>query len=112
MIEYLVAGLVLAFLAAWVARPLFAAAPKPAFESDERLRDLLDAKQAIYRSILDLDLDLEVRKISSEDHAVLRSRHEAEAARILKKIDRLEEEGALDTIETEIAEAKKRLGSQ
>ncbi len=112
MIEYLIAGFLFAFLAAWVARPLFTEALKPTFESDERLSELVEAKQAIYRSILDLDLDLEVGKVSSEDHAVLRSRHEAEAARILKQIDRLEEEGVLDTIEAEIAEAKKRLGSQ
>jgi len=111
MIEYLIAGIAFAGLAAWVARPLFAAAPIRATETDERLIELVEEKQAIYRSILDLDLDLEVGKISPEDHVSMRSRQEAEAARILKKIDLLEEEN-LDTIESEIAEARKRLGSQ
>ena len=111
MIEYLIAGLAFAVLAAWVARPLFAPAPIRATEADERLIELVEEKQAIYRSILDLDLDLEVGKISPEDHLAFRSRYEAEAARILKKIDLLEEEN-LDTIEAEIAEARKRLGSQ
>ncbi len=110
MIEYLIAGLAFAALAAWVARPLFAA-PIRATETDERLVELVEEKHAIYRSILDLDLDLEVGKISPEDHVAVRSRHEAEAARTLRKIDLLEEEN-LDTIEAEIAEARKRLESQ
>lgn len=112
MIEYFLAGVVMIGIAAWVARPLFTERPLAGIEDDERLSELVEAKQAVYRSILDLEFDLKVGKVSDRDHAVMRTRHEAEAARILKEIDRMEDANVFDTIEVEIAEARKRLGDR
>jgi hypothetical protein len=80
---------------AFVAAPFFLMADRTSEgtgkESDgqEALRDLLAEKETIYAAIQELDFDLTSGKLSAEDHASLRRRHEAQAAAVLKRIDEL-----------------------
>ena len=109
MIDLLLpAGLILVF-GFWIALPLFQSNTEPLAVVEEEVNRLLEMKQVVYRSILDLEFDLKVGKVSREDHDVLRRRHEAEAAQILKELDEAEGIRVTDLIEREIAEARKRL---
>ncbi len=68
-------------------------AAKPGAAEDERaaaLRDLQAEKETIYEAIEELDFDFKSGKLSAEDHAALRLRHEAQAAAVLKRIAELE----------------------
>jgi len=78
---------------AFVAAPFFLlggrpseAAPKNP-DAGEALQELLAEKETIYAAIQELDFDLESGKLSPEDHAALRQRHEAQAAAVLKRMD-------------------------
>lgn len=108
MIEVLLASLVILVLGAWVTIPLFAPPTDRLSEVDERVNELLEMKYEAYRSILDLEFDLKVGKVSQEDHNLLRRRYEAEAAQILRRLDEQEDLSVSELIEREIAEARKR----
>ncbi len=109
MIEIFLPAALILVLGFWVALPLFGSDTEPLTEVEEEMNRLLEMKQAIYRSILDLEFDLKVGKVSREDHDLLRRRHEAEAAQILRQLDEAEGLRVTDLIEREIAEARKRL---
>ena len=85
-----------AVVVAFVAVPLFLLAGRPSEETSkspdtsEALVELLAEKETIYAAIQELDFDLKSGKLSSEDHAALRQRHEAQAAAVLKRIDELQ----------------------
>ena len=57
------------------------------FDTSEALAELLAEKETIYAAIQELDFDLKSGKLSTEDHAILRQRHEAQAGVVLKRID-------------------------
>lgn len=99
---------VLLAIAVWVAAPLWKKGQAPAGpSSDERMDDLIEAKHAVYRSILDLEFDRKMDKVSEEDYLIIRGQHEADALKLLAEID-----GAswtTDSLEREIAAARDRL---
>ena len=113
----LLLGIALAVLALWVLRPLRLRPAPAAAPDDLRLKELSDAKHAIYRSILDLESDRSVGKVAEEDYAILRRQHETDALGILRQMDELEagagrpapDAGRQDALEAEIAAARARL---
>jgi hypothetical protein len=78
---------------AFVAAPFFlsrAEGPeRHGMESDE-VGELLAEKEVVYDAIQELDFDLQSGKLSAEDHAGLRRRHEERAALLLQQIDALQ----------------------
>lgn len=98
LIPVLVALTLFAILAAFAARPLLAsrnnttggAALEPPSPEDE-LADLLFRRDALLAALHDLQLDLEMGKISREDFDRLNAHYRAEAAQVLKKLDELQE---------------------
>ncbi|MGH2704168.1 MAG: hypothetical protein ACRDJ4_03485 [Actinomycetota bacterium] len=127
MTELAIAALGVAALFLWVARPLLRRARRPAWPDvadDSRWNELVEAKHSVLRSILDLDHDRAVGKVSAEDFAFLRRQHEAEALALIREMDRLggptggNEKGTAtggsagspdDVLEAEIAVARERL---
>lgn len=94
--------------AAWVGAPLIKrVGPSRSEPLDERWNDLEEAKHAVYRSILDLEFDRKMGKVSEEDYAFLREQHEADALAILGEMN--ESERSVDVLEMEIAAARDRL---
>jgi hypothetical protein len=67
-------------------------------EREEELQELLAEKEVVYSAIQELDFDARSGKLSDEDHAALRQRHEERAALLLQRIDALE--GAKGKAET------------
>jgi hypothetical protein len=59
-------------------------------ERGEDLRELQTEKEVVYSAIEELDFDARSGKLSDEDHAALRQRHEERAALLLQRIDALE----------------------
>ena len=102
----LAASLCIALLAFWVFAPLFRPGAGIVAMPAGPAGDLLEAKEAIYRSIIDLEFDFKMDKVSREDYLVMRRQHEDEAMQILSQIDSSQPE---DTLEAEIAEARERL---
>jgi hypothetical protein len=116
-------GVVLAGLALWILQPLRRARPvaPPGGVDDVKWKELVDAKHAVYRSILDLEFDRSVGKVAEEDYGILRRQHEAEALALLHEMDAMTAAaagasgappptgGREDTLEAEIAAARKRL---
>jgi len=119
-------GIVLAGLGLWILHPL--RLPQrtmaPGSVDDARWKELVDAKHAVYRSILDLEFDRSVGKVAEEDYGILRHQHEMEALAILHEMDAMaaaadaaaDPAGApsppgapQDTLEAEIAAARERL---
>jgi len=107
MIEVILAiGLVLV-IAVWIGLPLNN--PKqPQISSNGHHADvLIESKEGIYRSILDLEFDHQQGKVSDDDYAAMRGESEAAALTILKELD--SDARADDTLEQEIAAARERL---
>ncbi|MGH2809713.1 MAG: hypothetical protein ACRDIA_02400, partial [Actinomycetota bacterium] len=69
--------------------------------------DLVEAKEAVYRCILDLELDRKTGKVNPDQHDLMRRQLEAEAISILRRLDRRLSPD--DLLELEIAEARRRL---
>lgn len=112
----LVAGLV---LAAWIIKPLFGRRHAPESPPDPHAADLLEAKQSIYRSIVDLEMDLELGKISKEDYQHLKQEGKTEALGIIRELgpaDEVQGPGMdaerLATLEDEIRAARSRMRKQ
>ena len=94
----------------WVLSPLLDRASSKQAEPDEALMELVEAKQQTYRSILDLEDDHRVGKVSDEDHAILRGQYQADAVSLLHRIDdTLSDDSLADRLEEEIAIARLRL---
>jgi hypothetical protein len=116
-----VTGLALALVAVWILRPLQLPRARMASPDDEHWRELVEVKQQLYRSILDLDFDQSVGKVSDADYLVLRRQQESEALAVLNEMDRLAgtrpgpADGSTspeDRLEAEIAAARLRLRPQ
>jgi hypothetical protein len=103
-------------LALWVLRPLLGRRRELLAPGDTQRAELLEAKHAVYRSILDLEFDRQVGKVASGDYEELRGEHEQEAVRILRALDERDaagldgasDEETLDLLEREIAAARRR----
>ena len=112
MIVGILLGLGIALLFGWVLVPLVRPRTRLRTLADtSALESLTESKNAIYRSMLDLDFDRSVGKVSEEDYALLRRQHEADAAEILDEIEKLNgSRGVIsgDPIEEEIAAARRR----
>jgi hypothetical protein len=119
-------GIVLAGLGLWILQPL--RLPRrmtpPGSVDAARWKELVDAKHAVYRSILDLEFDRSVGKVSEEDYGILLHQQEAEALGLLHEMDALASAaagssrpvapssapgGPEETLEAEIAAARERL---
>ena len=87
--EYAVALIVLLCLVGLVVlRPLLVAEPEAA---DRGAREQLEAaKEAKYREIRDAELDVQMGKLSEEDHRAIDRELRAEAIEILQELDRLD----------------------
>lgn len=108
MLLILVCVLGILATAVWVAFPLIKEGKRSSFfPTDNRSQDLLEAKEAVYRSILDLEFDRKMDKVSEEDYAIMRAQHESEALNILAETHG--GAGTTDVLEIEIAAARKRL---
>lgn len=55
-------------------------------EGDERHK-LLSAKEAAFVALKDLDFDYKTGKIDEADYTALKARYEAEAVRVMKRLD-------------------------
>ena len=90
MVEYgLAVILLLVLVAVVVLRPLLLGAGDDHGESADR-EDLEAAKESKYREIRDAQLDLEMGKLSKEDHRAVDRELRAEAIELLKRLDALE----------------------
>ncbi len=87
--EIVLALVVLAVLAAFVAWPLRRHAAEPAETESPELADLEAAKEALYRQIRDAELDREQGKLSDADWERLDAELRREAIAVLKRIDAL-----------------------
>jgi hypothetical protein len=89
-VEYALATLLLvALVAAVVLRPLLRGVDEDVGDSVTR-EELEAAKEAKYREIRDAQLDLEMGKLSAEDHRAVDRELRAEAIEILKRLDALD----------------------
>ncbi len=88
--EYALALIVLLCLVAMVVLPPLVDG-KEADAPEEGLREQLEAaKEAKYREIRDAELDLQMGKLSTEDHRSIDRGLRAEAIEILRQLDELE----------------------
>ena len=116
-------GIVLAGLGLWILQPLRRSGQvtPPGGVDDAKWKELVDAKHAVYRSILDLEFDRSVGKVAEEDYGILLRQHEGEALALLHEMDAMTAAaagppgappppgGREDTLEAEIAAARERL---
>ncbi|HEV2723511.1 MAG TPA: hypothetical protein VGV10_02675 [Thermoleophilaceae bacterium] len=88
--EYALALIVLLCLVGLVVlHPLLGEAPRSS--ADEGAREELEAaKEAKYREIRDAELDVQMGKLSKEDHRSIDRELRAEAIEILERLDRLD----------------------
>lgn len=89
--EIVLALIIVAALAWFVARPLLPAGREVATE-DPRIADLEARKEAKYREIRDAELDREQGKLSPKDWARVDAELRREAIEILKELDRVRAE--------------------
>ncbi len=82
--------LLVALVAAVVLRPLVIGAGEDRGESASH-EELQAAKEAKYREIRDAQLDLQMGKLSKEDHRAVDRELRGEAIEILKRLDALED---------------------
>lgn len=123
MLTTVVVALVLAAAAVWILRPLQLPLHRMATPDDDHWRELIETKHQLYRSILDLEFDQSVGKVSDADYLVLRRQQEGEAIAVLTELDRISAGrapaaagagavGVEDRLEAEIAAARQRLHPQ
>ena len=85
-------------------------------DSDERLKQLTSEKEGAYATIKELEFDLEMGKLSTEDYETLKGQYMLEALDCMKEIDALQsnesrkesltEKDIEDEIEQEISELR------
>ena len=106
MIWFFISGVAVVACAAWVLLPWLTKGEGTLLP--DRSADLLEQRMAIYRSMLDLELDHSTGKISDEDLIALREEHESEALELIRS-DSAQTGSEPDLLELEIAEARRRL---
>jgi hypothetical protein len=89
-VEYALALLLLAALVALAIVPPLLRRGDTVVREQERRAELEAAKEAKYREIRDAELDLEMGKLSREDHREVDRELRAEAMAILRELDALE----------------------
>ena len=109
--EQVLVGLVVAAAVGWIVRPLLGRRRDLAGPPEDRhTADLLEEKQSVYRSILDLELDHEMGKMGEDDYQQLRQQSKTEALGIIRELEgEAAEEAEQATLEEEIAAARARL---
>jgi hypothetical protein len=110
VIEQAIVGLVALGLAVWVLQPMAGRRRRAVPAADPRIGDLMEAKQSVYRSLIDLELDHELGKLDPEDYAWLRQEAKKEALDLIHQIEG-QAQGSDDdtTLEEEIRAARARL---
>ena len=81
-------------LAAWMLFPIVLEAGgnmTRVSSARSELEDLYIQREGTYATLKELDFDFETGKLIEQDYRELRARYSAEAARILQRIDQLEE---------------------
>ncbi len=98
---------------AFVLRPLFDARNgrwlRGVDPASSTVDELVARRDAIYAALKDAEFDREQGKLAGEDYQIVRTRYMAEAAQVLRRLDRLtpEAEAALDAeIESAVAELR------
>jgi hypothetical protein len=100
---------------AYVFRPLIDAKDRKSWSYSEAgtaaltVDELIARRDAIYAALKDAEFDRETGKLAEEDYQFIRTRYMAEAAQVLRQIDRLapEAEAALDAeIESAVAQLR------
>lgn len=89
VVEEALIAVVLAGALVWIVRPLRDPARHAQAAEDARWRELVETKHALYRTILDLEFDQAVGKVSDADYVFLRRQQEAEALAVLARMDAL-----------------------
>lgn len=107
MIAFIASAATVLILALWVARGFFRPIGRP--DPPELSTALGEERFGIYRSMLDLEEDFRLGKVSNEDHGALRSEYEAEALEILRQSKQEQGSGPsslTEQLEKEIAAAR------
>jgi hypothetical protein len=91
-------------------------------ESDERLEQLTSEKEGAYATIKELEFDLEMGKLSTEDYETLKGQYMLEALDCMKEIDALQsnesrresltEKDIEDEIEQEVSQLRSSRSSK
>ncbi len=103
--------------AAFIALPLFRKRRQGSLlslsDSDidtKELRELISQKEAAYAALKELEFDYDIGKLSDEDYKELQQRYQGEAIAVLKRIDELQGESKVSSmeelIEQEVARAR------
>lgn len=107
MIEAIFAIVLVLVIVVWIGLPLASPKPPEISPNGHQVDALIEFKEGIYRSILDLEFDHQMGKVSEDDYAAMRREAEASALNILKELDSGAQVG--DELEREIAAARERL---
>jgi hypothetical protein len=94
-VEYALALLVLVTVVALIVAGPLARGREIVQRDEERRAELEAAKEAKYREIRDAELDRDMGKVSQEDWRETDRELRAEATEILRRLDDLEDPGAL-----------------
>jgi hypothetical protein len=90
VLVYLAGLVVVAVVAFCIAGPLLRPQPEaaPAAHGDPERYRLEKEKELAYAAIKEADFDLQMGKLSAEDHATLRTTYEARALKALEALER------------------------
>ena len=111
MTEELLVALLAVATGTWIARPLLKGRRAlRSFAGPNRTADLLERKQSIYRTIVDLEMDHEMGKIDDADYEQLKQQSKTEAVGIIRELEgQASSELEHATLEDEIQTARARL---
>ena len=93
----------------YVVLPLLKPGPAPILVEDDRLAELLGRKDAVMKSIKDLEFDYQVGKLSEEDFQLYDQRLRRQAVTLIQQIEEAVPESAQldDAVEAEISQRRK-----
>ena len=104
--QWLIGALLAAATGLWLVSPLLGR-KQYVREGGDETADLVEAKEAVYRCILDLELDRKTGKVGPDQYDLMRGQLESEAVSILRRLEhRMSPD---DLLELEIAAARRRL---
>jgi ribosomal protein L40E len=94
---------------AFVGYPLLRSRPvEEELQPDEKLRELLEKRDALYSAITELRFDYELGNLSPQDHQQLEEKYKQKAISILKELDTRGKRTAEEEIEEEIRRLRGR----